>query len=155
MQELAGMTSGRSLAFGARCTCGRGTSAAMRYINSSVAAGGRCAGVALSERDRWICAEVGETLVRKGLVFVGLDAIGDYLTEINVSSPTCIRELEALYGLDIARQLMDAIERRLRWWQAAIPASWRRQFHLEAEIIAIPVAPNPVPLPDAPAPRPE
>jgi glutathione synthase len=70
--------------------------------------------VALSERDRWICAEVGETLRRKGLVFVGLDVIGDYLTEINVTSPTCLRELDALYGLDIAGQLMDAIEQRLR-----------------------------------------
>jgi glutathione synthase len=80
----------------------------------NLAAGGRSAGVALSERDRWICAEVGETLRRKGLVFVGLDVIGDYLTEINVTSPTCLRELDALYGLDIAGQLMDAIERRLR-----------------------------------------
>ncbi len=80
----------------------------------NLAAGGRSAGVALSERDRWICAEVGETLRRKGLVFVGLDVIGDYLTEINVTSPTCLRELDALYGLDIAGQLMDAIQQRLR-----------------------------------------
>ncbi|MGH8591790.1 MAG: glutathione synthase, partial [Gammaproteobacteria bacterium] len=80
----------------------------------NLAAGGRSAGVALSERDRWICAEVGETLRRKGLMFVGLDVIGDYLTEINVTSPTCIRELDALYRLDIAGQLMDAIEQRLR-----------------------------------------
>ncbi len=80
----------------------------------NLAAGARSAGVALSERDRFICAEVGETLRRKGLVFVGLDVIGDYLTEINVTSPTCLRELDALYGLDIAGQLMDAIEQRLR-----------------------------------------
>ncbi|MCA1852914.1 MAG: glutathione synthase [Beggiatoa sp.] len=80
----------------------------------NLAAGGRGAGVALSERDRWICAEVGETLRRKGLMFVGLDVIGDYLTEINVTSPTCIRELDTLYGLDIAGQLMDAIAKRLR-----------------------------------------
>ena len=60
------------------------------------------------------CAEVGETLRRKGLVFAGLDVIGDYLTEINVTSPTCLRELDALYGLDIASQLMDVIEQRLR-----------------------------------------
>ncbi|MGH8513657.1 MAG: glutathione synthase, partial [Gammaproteobacteria bacterium] len=52
-------------------------------------------------------------LCEKGLVFVGLDVIGDYLTEINVTSPTCIREIDALYGLDIAAQLMGAIERRL------------------------------------------
>jgi glutathione synthase len=80
----------------------------------NLATGGRGAGVALSERDRWICAEVGETLRRKGLAFVGLDVIGDYLTEINVTSPTCIRELDVLYGLDIAGQLMDAIAKRLR-----------------------------------------
>ena len=49
----------------------------------------------------------------KGLVFVGLDVIGDYLTEINVTSPTCIRELDAFYDLDIGSQLMDAIEVRL------------------------------------------
>ncbi len=79
----------------------------------NLAAGGQSAGVTLSERDRWICAQVGETLRRKGLVFVGLDVIGDYMTEINVTSPTCIRELDALYGLDIAGRLMDAIERRL------------------------------------------
>ncbi len=79
----------------------------------NLAAGGKSAGIALSERDRWICAEVAETLRRKGLLFVGLDVIGDYLTEINVTSPTCIRELDALYGLDIAADLLDAIERRL------------------------------------------
>ncbi len=75
----------------------------------NLAAGGRGEGVALSERDRWICAEVGPTLKAMGLAFVGLDVIGDYLTEINVTSPTCIRELDALYGLDIAGQLLDAV----------------------------------------------
>ena len=49
-----------------------------------------------------------------GLIFVGIDVIGDYLTEINVTSPTCIRELNALYDLDIAGQLMDAISIRLK-----------------------------------------
>jgi glutathione synthase len=48
-----------------------------------------------------------------GLLFVGLDVIGDYITEVNVTSPTCIRELDALYGLDIAGQLMDVIESKL------------------------------------------
>ena len=80
----------------------------------NLAVGGRGIGVALSDRDRWICEQVGDTLREKGLLFVGLDVIGDYLTEINVTSPTCIRELDALYNLDIAGQLMDAVESRLR-----------------------------------------
>lgn len=80
----------------------------------NLAAGGRGEGVELSERDRWICAQVGQTLREKGLLFVGLDVIGDYLTEINVTSPTCIRELDALYGLDIGDQLMTCIEQRLQ-----------------------------------------
>jgi len=79
----------------------------------NLAAGGRGEGVALSDRDRWICEQVGPTLVQRGLLFVGLDVIGDYLTEINVTSPTCIRELDAQYNLDIAGQLMDVIEQRL------------------------------------------
>jgi glutathione synthase len=49
-----------------------------------------------------------------GLVFVGIDVIGDYLTEVNVTSPTCIRELDALYELNIAGQLMDCIEAKLK-----------------------------------------
>jgi glutathione synthase len=80
----------------------------------NLAAGGRGEGVELSERDRWICSRVGPTLQKAGLLFVGLDVIGDYLTEINVTSPTCIRELDKLYGLDIAAQLMDCIETRLK-----------------------------------------
>lgn len=80
---------------------------------ANLAAGGRGEGVSLSRRDRWICEQVGPRLREKGLMFVGLDVIGDYLTEINVTSPTCIRELDALFGLDIGGQLMDAISRRL------------------------------------------
>ena len=79
----------------------------------NLAAGATGKGVPLSERDRWICAEVGPWLREQGLLFVGLDVIGDYLTEINVTSPTCIRELDAQYGLDIAGQLLDCIERHL------------------------------------------
>ena len=79
----------------------------------NLAAGGTGVGVPLTERDYWICNEVGATLVEKGLMFVGLDVIGDYLTEINITSPTCIRELDKLYDLDIAGQLMDAIEKKL------------------------------------------
>jgi len=79
----------------------------------NLAVGGRGEGVALSERDRWICDQVGPTLRDRGLLFVGLDVIGDYLTEINVTSPTCARELDALYGLNIGGDLMTAIARRL------------------------------------------
>ena len=79
----------------------------------NLAAGGRGEGVDLSRRDHWICDQVGPALREQGLMFVGLDVIGDYLTEINVTSPTCIRELDTLYNADIAGQLMDAIEARL------------------------------------------
>ncbi len=77
---------------------------------ANLASGGQGVGVALSERDQWICAQVGPALRERGLLFVGLDVIGDYLTEINVTSPTCIRELDQLYGLDISARLMDRIE---------------------------------------------
>jgi glutathione synthase len=80
----------------------------------NLAAGGTGKGVELSARDRWICSRVGPALRAQGLMFVGLDVIGDYLTEINVTSPTCIRELDKLYNADIAGQLLDAIEARLR-----------------------------------------
>lgn len=80
----------------------------------NLAAGGRGEGVALSVRDRWICERVGPELRKRGLYFVGLDVIGDYLTEINVTSPTCIRELDKLYGLDIAGQLLDKLAAKRR-----------------------------------------
>jgi glutathione synthase len=80
----------------------------------NLAAGATGKGVDLSERDRWICDQVGPALRAQGLIFVGLDVIGDYLTEINVTSPTCIRELDKLYHADIASQLMDAIQAKLR-----------------------------------------
>lgn len=67
----------------------------------------------LTERDRWICSRVGPTLEERGVVFAGIDVIGDYLTEINVTSPTGIRELDAIYDLNIAGTLFDAIEARL------------------------------------------
>lgn len=79
----------------------------------NLAAGGRGEGVELSARDREICARVGPICRELGLVFVGIDVIGDYLTEINSTSPTCIRELDALYGLNISAQLMDVIEKKL------------------------------------------
>lgn len=82
-------------------------------LRGNLAAGGHGVGVALTERDYWICEQVAPILREKGLIFVGLDVIGEYLTEINVTSPTCIRELDNQYGLDIGGQLMDAIARRL------------------------------------------
>ena len=81
---------------------------------ANLAVGGRGEGIALTERDRWICAQVAPRLREMGLLFVGLDVIGDYLTEINVTSPTCARELDAQFGLDIGGDLMTAIERQLR-----------------------------------------
>jgi glutathione synthase len=79
-------------------------------FRGNLAAGGRGEGVPLSDRDRWIAAQVGPELTRHGMLFVGLDVIGDYLTEVNVTSPTCVRELDALFGLNIAGMLFDAIE---------------------------------------------
>ncbi len=81
---------------------------------ANLAAGGLGKGVELSERDRWICTQVAPLLKEKGLIFVGLDVIGDYLTEINVTSPTCIRELDRLYQLNISATLMDCIEQKLQ-----------------------------------------
>jgi glutathione synthase len=75
--------------------------------------GAKGEGRALTERDRWLCAEVGPVLRDKGVVFAGLDVIGDYLTEINVTSPTGIRELDRQFGSDIATMLLDAVEKRL------------------------------------------
>ena len=76
----------------------------------NLAAGGRGEARPLTERDRWIANQVGPSLRERGLLFVGLDVIGDYLTEINVTSPTCIREIDAAYQTDIGGQLMDAID---------------------------------------------
>lgn len=80
----------------------------------NIAAGGSGVGVALSSSDLKICEYVAPVLKEKGLLFVGIDVIGDYLTEINVTSPTCIRELDKQYGLDIAGDLFDVIEAKLK-----------------------------------------
>jgi glutathione synthase len=82
-------------------------------FRGNLAAGGRGEGVPLSDRDRWIVSQVAPELRRRGLMFVGLDVIGDYLTEINVTSPTCVRELDAQFGLNIAGQLFDVIEQHV------------------------------------------
>jgi glutathione synthase len=82
-------------------------------FRGNLATGGKGVGRPLSERDRWIAAQVGPELKRRGMLFVGLDVIGDYLTEVNVTSPTCVRELDRQFGLNIAGALFDAIEARL------------------------------------------
>jgi len=79
----------------------------------NLAAGGTARGIPLSERDRWIVEQVAPRLREAGILFAGLDVIGDYLTEINVTSPTCIRELDRLYDLNISGMLMDRIERKI------------------------------------------
>ena len=79
----------------------------------NLAAGGISKGVELSSRDREICSAVAPVLLENGLIFVGLDVIGNHLTEINITSPTCIRELDKIYSLNIARDLMLAIEKNL------------------------------------------
>lgn len=80
----------------------------------NLAAGGRGEPRPLSESDWEIARRVGPTLKAKGLIFVGLDIIGDRLTEVNVTSPTCIREIEAEFPISITGMLMDAIEKRLQ-----------------------------------------
>ena len=80
-------------------------------FRGNLAAGGRGEARPLSERDRWIAAQVGPSLAARGMRFVGLDVIGDWLTEVNVTSPTCIREIDAAYATNIAGLLFDAIER--------------------------------------------
>jgi glutathione synthase len=79
----------------------------------NLAAGARGQGRELNERDRWLVGEVGPTLRQRGMLFVGLDVIGGYVTEINVTSPTGVRELDKQFGTQIAGLLMDAIQKRL------------------------------------------
>ena len=76
----------------------------------NLAAGGTGEVRALTERDRWIATEVGPSLRERGLLFVGLDVIGDYLTEINVTSPTCMREIDRAENTQIAEQVIASIE---------------------------------------------
>ena len=76
---------------------------------ANLAAGGEGVGLELTERDRWICVQVAPLLKAKGLIFVGIDVIGDYLTEVNVTSPTCIRELDKQFNINISALLMDWI----------------------------------------------
>ena len=79
----------------------------------NLAAGGSGVGIELSERDHWICQQIAPTLKQQGILFAGIDIIGDYLTEINITSPTCIRELDQIYSLDIAGDLMQCIRKHI------------------------------------------
>lgn len=82
-------------------------------MRGNLAAGAKGVAKPLTDRDRWICQQVGPTLREKGLYFVGLDVIGDYLTEINVTSPTCIRELDEQCNLNISNTLLDCLSKYL------------------------------------------
>ena len=79
-------------------------------LRGNLAAGATAIAKSLTERDLWICSQVGPKLKELGLVLVGLDVIGDYLTEINVTSPTCFREYKSLCDIEVSRKLMDCVE---------------------------------------------
>lgn len=79
----------------------------------NLAAGAKGVGRPLNDRDRWLAGEIGPKLAAEGMLFVGLDVIGGFVTEINVTSPTGIRELDRQFGIDIGGELIKAIERRL------------------------------------------
>ena len=83
-------------------------------FRGNLAKGGSSKGVPLSDRDRWICSQVAPELKKRGILFAGLDVIGDWLSEVNVTSPTCIRELDEEFDLNIAGQLFDAAEANLK-----------------------------------------
>ena len=82
-------------------------------IRGNLAVGGTGVVQPLSERDLWIAKQVGPVLKEKEILFAGLDVIGDYLTEINVTSPTCAREIDRQESTDIGGKLMNSIEQRL------------------------------------------
>lgn len=82
-------------------------------LRGNLAAGAAGEGREIGERERWIAGQVGPALRDKGILLAGLDVIGDYLTEINITSPTCIRELDTHFSINISAGIMDAIENRL------------------------------------------
>lgn len=88
-------------------------------IRGNLAAGGKGEARPLTERDKAIAQEVAPFLKEKGLIFVGLDVIGDYVTEINVTSPTCIREIDAQFGTSLADDLFDVLEQGVKQRQAS------------------------------------
>jgi len=79
-------------------------------LRGNLAAGATAIAKSLTERDLWICSQVGPRLKELGLALVGLDVIGDYLTEINVTSPTCFKEYRSLCDIEVSKKLMDYIE---------------------------------------------
>ncbi|KTD16695.1 glutathione synthase [Legionella jordanis] len=79
-------------------------------LRGNLAAGARGEVIAINERDRWICQQIGPTFKERGLYFVGIDVIGDYLTEINVTSPTCLQEIAKETGLDIAGEYLRCLQ---------------------------------------------
>jgi glutathione synthase len=79
----------------------------------NIAAGASTRGQGLSERDLWLCDQIGDDLRARGLLFVGIDVIGDYITEINVTSPTGVRELDREFGINISADLFACIERKI------------------------------------------
>lgn len=79
-------------------------------IRGNLAIGGHSKGVRLDQQDFWLCEQVGDCLKEKGLFFVGLDVIGKYITEINVTSPTCVRELESFFDVNVCRHFFDQLE---------------------------------------------
>jgi glutathione synthase len=80
----------------------------------NLAAGAKGVGRPLNDRDRWLVSQIGPRLAELGMLFVGLDVIGGFVTEINVTSPTGIRELDKQFHIDVASLLMDAIAKRLK-----------------------------------------
>jgi glutathione synthase len=81
---------------------------------ANLAAGGRGEARPLSARDREIAEALGPVLAARGLLVVGLDVIGDYLTEVNVTSPTCFREIQDQTGFDVSGMFVEALERKVR-----------------------------------------
>lgn len=79
----------------------------------NIAAGGTGVGMEITARETWLCQQIAPTLQAKGLHFVGVDVIGDYITEINVTSPTCIRELDRQFDINIAGTLFNHLEKQI------------------------------------------
>jgi glutathione synthase len=82
-------------------------------FRANLAAGGSAGGEMISEHEMWICQEIGPELKKRGVYFAGIDVVGGFLTEINVTSPTGIKELDSIFGINIASNLMDFIEEKL------------------------------------------
>jgi glutathione synthase len=82
-------------------------------LRGNLAAGATAVAKSLTYKDKWICEQIGPRLKELGLTLVGLDVIGDYLTEINVTSPTCFREYKKLCGIDVASALLDSLEGKI------------------------------------------